>query len=59
MEVTNLVHVMLQIWLINRFLNGHFLDLGPWVLGTTDWNQIADPLETVFPKVQFHIIIQG
>ncbi|XP_026323628.1 innexin inx7-like [Hyposmocoma kahamanoa] len=51
MEVVNLLHVILQIWLINKFLNGQFLSLGPWVLNASNWNHIADPLETVFPKV--------
>ncbi|XP_049887980.1 innexin inx7 [Pectinophora gossypiella] len=51
MEVVNLLHVMLQIWLINIFLNGNFLCLGPWVMSVQNWNNIADPLETVFPKV--------
>ncbi|XP_072935359.1 innexin inx7 [Epargyreus clarus] len=51
MEVTNLLHVMLQIWLINVFLNGHFISLGSQVLNYRRWDEIADPLETVFPKV--------
>ncbi|RVE55225.1 hypothetical protein evm_000123 [Chilo suppressalis] len=51
MEVVNLLHVMFQIWLIDKFLNGHFIDLGPRVLEFRNWNNIADPLETVFPKV--------
>ncbi|XP_075989914.1 innexin 7 [Anticarsia gemmatalis] len=51
MEITNLLHVMFQIWIINKFLNGHFISLGPSVLNYGDWDQIADPLETVFPKV--------
>lgn len=51
MEVVNLLHVMFEIWIINKFLNGHFIGLGPRVLNYEDWNQIADPLETVFPKV--------
>ncbi|XP_052758845.1 innexin inx7-like [Galleria mellonella] len=51
MEVANLLHVMFQIWLINRFLNGEFIGLGPKVLSFSDWNEIADPLEAIFPKV--------
>ncbi|CAH0747751.1 unnamed protein product [Diatraea saccharalis] len=51
MEVANLLHVMFQIWLIDRFLQGHFIDLGPRVLQFRNWDNIADPLETVFPKV--------
>ncbi|KAI5637323.1 innexin domain-containing protein [Phthorimaea operculella] len=49
MEVTNLLHVMLQIWLNNIFLSGQFITLGPWVLGA-DRNEV-NPLEHVFPKV--------
>ncbi|XP_013187972.1 innexin inx7 [Amyelois transitella] len=51
MEVTNLLHVMFQIWLINIFLNGHFINLGSTVINFRNWEGIADPLETVFPKV--------
>ncbi|CAB3221536.1 unnamed protein product [Arctia plantaginis] len=52
MELLNFLHVMFQIWLINKFLNGHFIGLGPRVLSYRDWeHRIADPLETVFPKV--------
>ncbi|CAH0405694.1 unnamed protein product [Chilo suppressalis] len=51
MEVVNLLNVTFQIWLINEFLNGHFYDLGLKVLEFRNWNNIADPLETVFPKV--------
>jgi hypothetical protein len=51
MEVANLLHVMFQIWIINEFLNGHFISLGGNVLSFKDWDEIADPLETVFPKV--------
>ncbi|KAG6459704.1 hypothetical protein O3G_MSEX011559 [Manduca sexta] len=51
MEVTNLLHVMFQIWIINMFLNGAFISLGARVLNTSEWNHIADPLELVFPKV--------
>ncbi|KAL0850612.1 hypothetical protein ABMA28_012371 [Loxostege sticticalis] len=51
MELANFIHVMLQIWIIDKFLNGHFIDLGPRVLQFNHWDDIADPLETVFPKV--------
>ncbi|KOB57548.1 Innexin [Operophtera brumata] len=51
MEITNLLHVMFQIWVINWFLNGQFISLGGQIMSFDDWNQIADPLETVFPKV--------
>ncbi|XP_059056514.1 innexin inx7-like [Achroia grisella] len=51
MEITNLVHVVFQIWLINLFLNGEFIGLGPKVMNFHDWDEIADPLEAVFPKV--------
>uniref|UniRef100_A0A2A4K2D6 Innexin n=1 Tax=Heliothis virescens TaxID=7102 RepID=A0A2A4K2D6_HELVI len=51
MEVVNLLHVMFQIWIIDRFLNGAFIGLGPRVLNYDEWSNIADPLETVFPKV--------
>ncbi|KAJ0180881.1 hypothetical protein K1T71_002966 [Dendrolimus kikuchii] len=52
MEITNLLHIMFQIWIVDKFLNGSFISLGPSVLGEDDWkNHIADPLETVFPKV--------
>ncbi|KAM3957025.1 innexin inx7-like [Aphomia sociella] len=51
MEVVNLLHVMLQIWLVNMFLNGEFISLGTKVLNYTDWDEIADPLESIFPKV--------
>ncbi|XP_050553199.1 innexin inx7-like [Spodoptera frugiperda] len=51
MEVTNLLHVIFEIWIINKFLNGSFISLGPRVLNLSEWGNIADPLETVFPKV--------
>ncbi|CAH0600867.1 unnamed protein product [Chrysodeixis includens] len=51
MEIVNLLHVMLQIWIINKFLGGKFISLGPHVMNYQDWGQIADPLETIFPKV--------
>ncbi|XP_068628874.1 innexin inx7 [Battus philenor] len=51
LELTNLLHLMFQIWIINIFLNGQFISLGSNVLAYNDWNQIADPLETIFPKV--------
>nr|QDR50930.1 innexin 7 [Heliconius melpomene] len=51
MEVANLLHLMFQIWMINIFLKGNFISLGANVLQFRNWNQIADPLETVFPKV--------
>ncbi|XP_014359474.2 innexin inx7 [Papilio machaon] len=51
MEVVNLVHLMVQIWLIDVFLNGQFISLGSNVLSYGDWEQITDPLETIFPKV--------
>lgn len=51
MEVANLLHVMFEIWIINVFLNGQFIALGGRILNFHDWNQINDPLETVFPKV--------
>lgn len=52
MEVTNLLHVMFQIWIVNMFLNGQFISLGSNVIGYDDWDGIADPLETIFPKVK-------
>lgn len=55
MEVLNFLHVMLQIWVINMFLDGKFIGLGPGVLNYRDWeHRIADPLETVFPKVRLN-----
>ncbi|XP_026501138.1 innexin inx7 [Vanessa tameamea] len=51
MEVVNLLHVMFQIWMINLFLNGKFISLGASVLRYKEWSMIADPLETIFPKV--------
>ncbi|CAH0722146.1 unnamed protein product, partial [Brenthis ino] len=51
MEITNLVHLMFQIWMINLFLKGNFISLGANVLQFKNWNLIVDPLETVFPKV--------
>lgn len=50
MEVANLLHLILQIWLTDLFLNGHFISLGPKIMHG-DFEDIADPLETVFPKV--------
>ncbi|KAG7303831.1 hypothetical protein JYU34_010732 [Plutella xylostella] len=50
MEVANLMNIILQIYLTNKFLNGHFYVLG-LSLFNVNWNTIADPLETVFPKV--------
>ncbi|XP_050663674.1 innexin inx7 [Leptidea sinapis] len=51
MEVLNLLHVMLEVWIINIFLHGSFINLGPSVIAYKNWQEIADPLETVFPKV--------
>ena len=51
MEVVNLLHVMFEIWIIDKFLNGYFLGLGPRVLNMAEWDRINDPLELVFPKV--------
>ncbi|CAG9575393.1 unnamed protein product [Danaus chrysippus] len=51
MEITNLVHLMFQIWMINIFLNGQFINLGSSVLNYNNWQDILDPLETIFPKV--------
>ncbi|KAI8429422.1 hypothetical protein MSG28_000063 [Choristoneura fumiferana] len=51
MEIVNLLHLMFQVWIVNCFLNGQFMDLGVKVIGFKDWNNIADPLENVFPKV--------
>lgn len=53
MELLNLLHVTFQIWLINNFLNGHFIGLGTRIMSYRNWEHgIADPLETVFPKVR-------
>ncbi|CAG4927617.1 unnamed protein product [Colias eurytheme] len=51
LEVVNLLHVMLQVWIVNKFLHGSFMGLGPHVLNLRDWQNKTDPLETVFPKV--------
>ncbi|XP_061717961.1 innexin inx7-like [Cydia pomonella] len=51
MEIVNMLQVILQVYVVNCFLNGQFLDLGPKVVGFGNWDFIADPLETVFPKV--------
>ncbi|XP_045760369.1 innexin inx7-like [Maniola jurtina] len=51
MEIANLVHLMFQIWMIDIFLNGAFMGLGPSVLDYKEWQQINDPLERIFPKV--------
>ncbi|XP_041973854.1 innexin inx7 [Aricia agestis] len=51
MEVANLLHLMFQVWMIDMFLHGNFISLGSKVIGFSDWNQISDPLELVFPKV--------
>ncbi|KAM3957043.1 innexin inx7-like [Aphomia sociella] len=51
MEIVNFIHLLIQIWIINIFLNGNFMNLGPRVLNYSEWEYIADPLETIFPKV--------
>ncbi|CAK1599315.1 unnamed protein product [Parnassius mnemosyne] len=51
MEIVNLLHLMFQIWMIDVFLNGQFIGLGPSILNYGDWEQINDPLEMIFPKV--------
>ncbi|XP_045508582.1 innexin inx7 [Colias croceus] len=51
LEVVNLLHVMLQVWIVNKFLHGSFMGLGPHVLNLSDWQNKTDPLERVFPKV--------
>ncbi|XP_038209464.1 innexin inx7 [Zerene cesonia] len=51
LEVVNLLHVMFQVWVVNKFLHGSFMGLGPHVLNLKDWQNKTDPLETVFPKV--------
>ncbi|CAK1548032.1 unnamed protein product [Leptosia nina] len=51
MEVVNLLHVIFQVWLSNKFLNGSFLGLGFNVLTFNGWGHISNPLEIVFPKV--------
>lgn len=58
MEVTNLVHIMFQIWITDVFLNGHFISLGSIIIHG-DLGMKIDPLETVFPKVSEIKIIDG
>lgn len=55
MEVVNLLHIMFQIWLTDIFLNGHFIGLGPRIVNG-NFDEIADPLETIFPKVSNIVI---
>lgn len=51
-EILNFLNVPLQIWIINEFLNGRFLELG---VNITKYGYEAsvDELEIVFPKVSY------
>ncbi|CAF4837910.1 unnamed protein product [Pieris macdunnoughi] len=51
MEVLNLLHVMIQVWIVNKFLHGSFISLGLNVMKFKHWGDMTDPLELVFPKV--------
>ncbi|XP_053601942.1 innexin inx7-like [Plodia interpunctella] len=52
MEVLNLLHLIIQIWITNSFLGGNFLTLGSdwWNYDYRDQNA-TDPLEILFPMM--------
>lgn len=49
-EFMNLANLLLNIWLTNAFLNGHFLSLGPKLM-REGLDSNVDPLDVVFPKM--------
>lgn len=49
-EYLNLFNLVLQVYITNRFLGGHFYSLGPNFI-KDDFRGIMDTLDTVFPKV--------
>ncbi|XP_074025545.1 innexin inx7 [Leptinotarsa decemlineata] len=49
-EVLNVLHVIFQICLTNKFLGGHFISLGLHIL-SEGLNSNVDILDEVFPKV--------
>ncbi|XP_020296877.1 innexin inx7-like isoform X2 [Pseudomyrmex gracilis] len=49
-EILNFLNVLMQICLIDWFLRGAFINLGPHILRPLSKDEI-DPLDVVFPKV--------
>lgn len=49
-EFLNLLNIILQIYVTNRFLGGAFYTLGPKVLQQR-WTDKMDALDVIFPKV--------
>lgn len=49
-ECLNLVNILLQIYLTNRFLAGNFYQLGPKVYHER-WSSQMDVLDVIFPKI--------
>lgn len=52
-ELLNFLNVWLQMYLINRFLDGEFMYYGSdvWSFLGMDQNQRTDPMITIFPKI--------
>lgn len=55
-ESLNFINVIMQIYLTDWFLGGAFLGLGQSVSEPLSKDKM-DPLDIVFPKVQFHLYI--
>ena len=49
-EILNAINLSLQIFILNLFLGGNFINLGIRVINS-DFSKESDPLEFVFPKV--------
>lgn len=52
-EVLNFLNVVLQMWMMDRFLGGEFSDYGWKVLQFTEWDWAVryDPMIRVFPRL--------
>ena len=51
-EIINLMNVIIQIFYINKFIGGRFLDYGSQILNYYNHIDIGiDPMVEVFPKV--------
>lgn len=54
-EIMNFTNVIMQIYLTDWFLGGAFLGLGQSISEPVSKDKM-DPLDIVFPKVQFHLL---
>lgn len=53
-EILNFCNVILQTYIINRFLNYRFLELGIKIV-KYGYDDSVDELEVVFPKVSVYL----